>query len=183
MRKYSFLWAFIWCMARRNRWLLKEVVISPFIPLLARLADRWVIPLTVQIASSYGWERAAGPRLQRVVLETKFKIRQSFSFNEKMPRLKPAKETSFFFVMAESKVMTTFLKGKVSALLGEGQSERQVSQKVGIPKTTVHRTKWHVFKTLHLLTGASDFNDQGVKWKLRTLQFQPLSIFWREILS
>ena len=34
---------------------------------------------------------------------------------------------SFFFVMADSKLVTAFLKGKVSALLDEGQSERQVS--------------------------------------------------------
>ena len=47
--------------------------------------------------------------------------------------------------MADSKVVTAFLKGKVSALLDEGQSERQVSRKVGVPKSTVHRWKLMLF--------------------------------------
>ena len=47
--------------------------------------------------------------------------------------------------MADPKVVTAFLKGKVSAFLDEGQSERQVSRKVGVPKYTVHRWKTNVF--------------------------------------
>ena len=47
--------------------------------------------------------------------------------------------------MADSKVVTAFLKGKVSALLAEGLSERQVSRKVAVPKTTVHRWKTDAF--------------------------------------
>ena len=133
--------------------------------------------------------------------------------------------------MAESKLVTAFLKGKVSALLDEGQSERQISQIVGVQKTAVHRwkidvffhfqtvnqhvgsslaqictrrwgrlkalgcsrpkkhsnkeenmnrRKWHAFRTLHLQTLASDFDDQGIKWKLRIAQFQPSLIFCRE---
>ena len=53
---------------------------------------------------------------------------------------------TFFFVMADVKVVeSAFLKGKVSALLGEGQSERQVSRKVGVPKSTVHRWRANAF--------------------------------------
>ena len=47
--------------------------------------------------------------------------------------------------MAGSQVETAFLKGQVSALLGEGQSERQVSRKVGVPKSTVHRWRADAF--------------------------------------
>ena len=55
-------------------------------------------------------------------------------------------QNSFFGIMANDKVvMTAFLKGKVSALLNEGHSERQVSRKVGVPKTTVHRWKDNAF--------------------------------------
>lgn len=42
-------------------------------------------------------------------------------------------------------VMIAFLKGKVSALFSEGYSERQVSRKVNVPKTTVHRWKDNAF--------------------------------------
>ena len=45
------------------------------------------------------------------------------------------------------------------------------------------RRKWHVFKTLHLPTGASDIKDQGVKWKPKTSQFQPALICCHDILS
>ena len=41
-----------------------------------------------------------------------------------------------------------FFKGKVSALLGEGQFVRRVSRKVGVPKTTVHRWKTCFFPFL-----------------------------------
>ena len=48
--------------------------------------------------------------------------------------------------MADVKVVeSAFLKGKVSALLVEGQSERQVSRKVGVPKSTVHRWRVNAF--------------------------------------
>ena len=49
---------------------------------------------------------------------------------------------TFFYVKV---VESAFLKGKVSALLGEGQSERQVSRKVGVPKSTVHRWRANDF--------------------------------------
>ena len=53
---------------------------------------------------------------------------------------------TFFFVMADVKVVeSAFLKGKVSALLDEGQSERQVSRKVDVPKSTVHRWRANAF--------------------------------------
>ena len=49
------------------------------------------------------------------------------------------REGCWFFVKLR------FLKGKVSALLGEGQSERQVSRKVGVPKSAVHRWRANAF--------------------------------------
>ena len=49
---------------------------------------------------------------------------------------------TFFFVMADVKVVeSAFLKGKVSVPLGEGQSERQVSRKVGVKVESGRRRK------------------------------------------
>ena len=50
--------------------------------------------------------------------------------------------------MVETKpaeLVSAFLKGKVSALVYEGQSERDISRKVGVPKTTVHKWEGNAF--------------------------------------
>ena len=42
-----------------------------------------------------------------------------------------------FVTMTEKKLTTAFVKGKASALLEEGLSERHVSRRVGIPRKTI----------------------------------------------
>ena len=71
--------------------------------------------------------------------------RLSVERNSKFIKTRESSSHNLFLVMAEPKLVTAFLKGKVSALIDEGQSERQISWKVGVPKTTVHRWKANCF--------------------------------------
>ena len=48
--------------------------------------------------------------------------------------------------MADSKLMTAFLKGKVCALLDEGMSERLISRKLGVPRSTIYEWKTNEFR-------------------------------------
>lgn len=50
------------------------------------------------------------------------------------------------FEMIDSSLQTAFQKGKVCALLGEGMSDRQVSRKVGVPRSTVGFWRSNAFR-------------------------------------
>ena len=56
-----------------------------------------------------------------------------------------AKQTSFFMTSYSKAAQSAFLKGQVSALLHQGQSVRQVSCTLGVPKSTVHRWRANAF--------------------------------------
>ena len=51
-----------------------------------------------------------------------------------------------FVTMTEKKLTTAFVKGKASALLEEGLSERHVSRRLGIPRKTIALWRANAFR-------------------------------------